>query len=398
MTTRTAVPTSDKILAIALQRFYALRPRSFEHINLRSGRYWQPWLGFRAQIATNIARLSRLVTDSFASTAKGEALIAWVASECAESPDTAETTAIGSLTIGRGDGSTNPAGDIPKGTRFPRAQSTSASVTIEPAVYETLTDAHFDVDQTTPVTIPIRATRPGAHANHPIVIPELAHGVSTPTLFDPTLEVTAFEAAGGAGKMIDGVILRFAKAATPGLYGPTRAASTFGALRTPGVRHCIAFDDPLTGTQRIVAADESWASSSRFSALVERSMFDDGLIGFGCKVSPLGVRNKLISVDLTVRLRDRSYLSDTTVVDEAIKKATRAYFDDRADWNVWKASGLKGAIVRAHRSILNCTSVLVKDTSDSSTLSEIVSPNYTQEQFHYQLANNAMRISYLGPV
>lgn len=396
MTTRTAVPTTDSILAAALNRFYELRPRSFDHINFRTGRYWQPFLGYRAQIALNILRLAGLVRDSFATTAKGAALVEWVASECAESPDVNETTAVGSVTIGRGPGSTLAGGDIPKGSRITRAASTISSVTVQAAVYETLADAHFDLGQTTPVTIPIAASRAGEQSNHPILVPAPALDFSLPTLFDRKLTVTAFDAAGGSDKMQDPVIRRFARAVTPGLYGPTRDASVLGALRTPGVQHCIVYDDPGTGTNTILVADESWASSSRLSAQVEQGMRDAGLIGFGCRVAAVGVRNQIVSVDATVRLRTPGLLVDPTEIAEAIRVASRAYFDDRADWNVWKFSSLKGAIVRSHQGVLNCTAVSVK-TANGEELREISAVDFSKEQFHYLLASNAMRLTFLGP-
>lgn len=396
MSDKPIIPTADQVIGTALDKFYGLRPQSFQHINLRTGVSWHPFLAYRAQAALVIKRLAALVAANRLSTAEGVDLLEYVASEYEAVAETGRTFAIGEATFSRP--ATVLAGDIPKGTRLVRAANLTTQIPLRAAEYETLIDAHFDVGQATCGPIPIRAISDGVAANHPIRTDSIPHGVkiSSGRLFDPGVTVSAFSAAGGAEGVDDSYVRRFAKAFSKGQYGPTSDASRYGALRSTGARNILVYDLPGTGTQHVLVADANWASSDRWAATVQQSLYDDELVGFGCKVVVLKVRNKVITLVATVRLRDTTFLSETTEVDEAIRKACRQYFDDRSDWNIWKSSPLRAAITRSHPKILHCTSVTVKDVT-GATISEITSPDYNAEQFHYFLANNAVSVAYLGP-
>jgi hypothetical protein len=396
------LPTADQILRHVLDRFYALRPTAFQHINLRTGNYWHPFLGWRAQCAVSLARLLTLVRDNRLSTAEGRALLDYVASEFSAIPETDATFAIGEMTLTRTD--TTKSGDIPKGKRFTRKANLTTQMPLQSAEYETLADVHFDVGQSTAGPVPIRAISSGPGANHPIRTDSIPHGVTGANLFDATIAVSAFGAAGGANALStstvdpknDEYVRDFARAYYAGQYGPTSAASRYGALRGAGVRNILVYDLPGAGVQKILVADSSWASSDRWAALIEQSIYDAKLVGNGCKVSVGKIRNKVISASTTVILRDKNYATETTEVDEAVKAAVRSYFDDRVDWNVWKTSALKSAVARCHPKILNCSSVVIKDVT-GAVLSETSSLDYNTEQFHFQLANNAVANTYLPP-
>jgi len=386
--------TADKILTPVLTKFYELRPNAQKHINLRSGVYWHPFLGYRGQAARAIVQLVDLVKNGRLSTAEGEALLDLVESEFDTLIDTTPTFARGEMSLTRS--STIVAGDVPKGTRFSRPANLTTQIPVAAATYETLANAHFNVGQATVTGIPIQALTAGAAANHPIRTDVVAHGVAGSGLFDPSLTVSAFSTAGGSDKPGDNYVRQFARAYSLGQYGPTADASRYGALLSTGVRYMLAFDLPGTGTQKILIADQSWGSSSRWAAQVQQSIYDADLIGHGCKVVVDQVRNKVITVEATVALRDRQYRTETLDVDEAIRKAARSYFDDRPDWNVWNTTSLKGAITRAHAKILNCSAATVKDVT-GATLTQITTPDYNSEQFHYYLANSAVVITYQDP-
>lgn len=399
------IPKPAAILRPALERFYKLRPAAFQHINLGTGVYWHPFLGMRAQTAKMLERLSSLVAANRLNSAEGTELLEYVASEFDALPDTDPTTSVGEMSFVRT--TSTVAGDILKGTRFFRKANATTQVPILPATYETLADVHFEVGQTVAGPVPIQAVQTGSDSNHPILatsrpgsgaaIPVPPHGVaSLSTLFDRTLTVSTFSAAGGSKGVEDEHVRTFAKAFARGQYGPNDAASRLGGLRAPGAGHVLTFDLPATGVAKVLVADESWASSPRWVKSVQQSMYDADYVGFGCKVAFDVVTNLVISVDATVILRDVNYASDTVEIDAAISDAVRSYFDDRQDWNVWKTDMLQSVIGRSHPKIFSCSSVVVRDVNGDA-VGEIASPDYTLPQFHYLLAANAMRLTYTGP-
>jgi hypothetical protein len=156
------------------------------------------------------------------------------------------------------------------------------------------------------------------------------------------------------------------------------------------------FDEPGTGTEKILIADESWASSDRWAAKVQQDLYDNDFVGIGCKVVVLPLRNLVVSAEATVVLRDKNFATETTGLDEVIGKSIRNYFDLRPDWNVWKSRAIRAAITNANDKILHCSSVTIKDAA-GTPLSEIGTPDYALEQFHYYLANNAVKVTYEGP-
>lgn len=225
---------------------------------------------------------------------------------------------------------------------------------------------------------------------------EIPHGVSVQELFDKFITVGTFSAAGGSDSVDDPYVKTFARAFAQGQYGPTEAASRLGVLRATGVRNLLVFDIPGTGTEQVLVGDVSWASSVGWVNAVQQSLYDSDLIGVGCKVVVAGVTNKVVSVVAEVTLRDKNYLADTTEIDNAIRAAVASYLNDRKDWNIWKTNGLQAAITRAHSKVFNCSSAIMKD-STNTTIPEITNPDYTQPQYHYLLANGAVKITYSGP-
>ncbi len=389
------VPTADAVLTPALEKIYALRPRSFQHLNYRSGIYWHPFLGWRAQAAFMLDRLAKRAAANRLTTATKQDLLDYVASEYDAVPESGKTFAIGELSLVRT--ASVKSGDVPKGTKFSREANPTTQLPLKEATYETLASLHFDVGQTTAGPVAIRAIREGAEPNHPIRVGEsIAHGVSVGNLFDNTITVSTFSAAGGSDGVEDPFVRKYARAYASGQFGPTENASRYGALRATGVRNILVYDIPGTGTEQVLVGDSGWASSERWVKAVQQSMYDNDLIGVGCKVVVSGVTNIVVSVEATVALRDINYATETTDIDNAIRDAVAAYLNDRKDWNVWKSDGLKAAITRAHPKVFNCSSATMKDTA-SVNVPEIVSANYTSTQYHYFLANGAVKITYVGP-
>lgn len=394
MSDRPILFTADEIVGPALDAMYLARPSSFEHLNLRSGVYWHPFLGFRGQAAANIARLNSLIEAS-SLRATGQDLLDYVASEYDAIPETDGSFAIGEVTFSRT--STVAAGDIPQGAVLSRTANLTTQIPFAAAQYELLLPVHFAVGQSSAGPVPVRAKQQGSAANHVIRTDSVAHGVKITTpVFDSTITVDTFNASGGAEKADDDFVRKYARAYAVGQYGPTADASRYAVLRATGVRNLLVYDVPGLGAQKILVADKSWGSSSRWASAVQQTVYDEGLVGHGCKVVVDQIRNKVITISATVILRDKNYTADTTEIDLAIRKGAASYFNDRADWNVWKNRGLRSAITRSHAKILHCSAVTVKDAA-GAVLSEVTTPDYTEEQFHLYLANGAMDITYAGP-
>ncbi len=237
----------------------------------------------------------------------------------------------------------------------------------------------------------------GSAANHPIRYGEsIDHGATITGIFDANITVNTFSAGGGSDGVDDPYVRSYAKAFAVGQYGPTEAASRYGALRASGVRNILVFDLPGTGIEQVLVGDSSWGSSVRWTAGVQQSLYDDDLVGVGCKVQVSGVQNLVVTIVATVTLRDTNYLIETTEIDNSIRDAVASYLNDRSDWNIWKEDALKAAIVRSHSKIFNCPSVVMKDVA-GNVISEISTPDYNTTQFHYFLANGAVKITYEGP-
>jgi hypothetical protein len=386
------IPTADAVITPVLEKLYELRPSSFRHLNLRSGVYWHPVLGYRAQAARMLQRLTQLAGERRLKTAEGTALLDYVASEFGPLPETDKTFAYGAVTLARTDPAQRAVVNIPKGTKILRTAFTSLGVKFAAAEYETLADAMVPYASTATITIPVKATSAGADANAPILYGNTTTGITAPSLGAP-LSVLGFEAAGGSDGPKDDFVRLYAKTYALGQYGPTLAASRLGALSATGVRHLVTYDAPSSGTQTILVADESWASSQRWADRVLQNMYDSDVVGFGCKIAVYELRNKVVTATATVSLRDPQYLTDTSEIDVAIGKALRSFLDDRPDFTSWTYAAMKSAISRAHPKIFSCTAVLLKDAFDGSSISEPTGSTY----FHFLLASNSVATTYTGP-
>ncbi len=395
MTDQLIVPTADAVVTAVLEKLYEQRPTSFPHLNLRGGVYWHPVLGFRAQAATVLKRLAALVAAHRLDTAEGRELLDYIASEFEPIPAPDATKATGAITLT--PGGLLLGGPIPKGSKFSRSATTSIGVSLPTCEFETITDAFVPAGSTAAVTIPVRALRDGADGNTPILVGASSTAGVTFSSKVADLSVTGFESGGGAPAANETYARLYARAFALGRHGPTSSASRLGALAGAGARHVVEYDVVETGTQKVLVADASWGSSTRWAKSIQQSMFDADLVGFGCNVEFESVRNNVVALEATVILRDYNYLSDTTDVELAIQKAVRAYFDDRVDWNVWNTGALKSVIARSHPKVFSCPTATLKSASNGATLSQILTPDYTAEQFHFYLASNATTLSFLGP-
>ncbi len=392
--------TPDEIIGPAIVEFVSLRPNSLRHINYGEGVYSYVFAGWRAQASLALRRLAFAAKSNRLGLSEGTDLRELVSSEFNTPEDLRPTTAVGEARLIRTTGSMLK-GTIPKGTRFLRPQVEVPPFPLAAASYESIADVTVATGSQT-ATVLIRAVQVGSIANSPLILRTgidptegMAAGLDiSDTLFDTAFTVSGYTACGGSDGATNADIRRFAKAFASGQYGPTMGELVAGCLRNTGAKHIVAIDDQDTAQAMVYIADQNWASGDRWASIVEQSLHDNDYVGFGCSVSVQTLRNIIVNVVATVRLRDKRYLSDTSGIDSNIRKAVRGYFDDRPDWNVWKTAGLRAAIARADRRILSCPSAIVRD-SDDATMAETTP---SSDVVHYYLADNAVTVTYQAPI
>jgi baseplate J-like protein len=382
---RAIIPTSASIIAPAIAKLIEHRPRAFASVNLGQGRYAYVFEGLRAQAELAIARLADGAIGNTLNLAKGEQLKSFVASEYELPTEIGPTKAIGSLVLDR-TSSIEPklAGVIRKGKKFRRNPDPNGIVPLEASEYSVSSDTFIDENQNT-VEVPLEAVREGASANTPYVLNAgYAPVVSADGLFDKNLIVTTYDMGGGSDGFSDSDVLRYALAYALGEYGPTDDALILAALRAGGVRRII-----IDGST-VYVTDPSWASSSRWCDAVKQSMSDSDVLSYATRFTVAPIPSYPVIVQLTVRLRDNSFLSNTATIDESITKTVRSYFDDRDDFNVIATTPLRSSVTRADRRILRCTAASILNMNGSPFVSSQLS--------HAYLAHSAVQITYLPPI
>lgn len=405
-----AMKTPDQILSAGITKLVELRPRALDHVNLRTGVYWHPFAAQRAMIALALQRVSAML-EANTLQASGQDLVDYINSEYTQilSQDLEGTQAVGDVYFVRNTGPLL-AGDIPKGTRITRQAYENGPINWPAADYVTLADVHVNAGAAF-VSVAVQATTVGAGPNCPrraSGLSDYKYTVAGRPLFDTAFQPTELLASGGADPIGTAVgfrpvdlesanefLRKYALAFSKGSSGPTRDAAIYGAIRGTGGRFALTYDDPDNGALVIAVADSSWSSSPRWCAAVQQSIFDAGLVGFGCRIDVRPVRNKVVYATANITLRDWSFTTDTLAIDEAIRDAVQSYFDDRPDFNVIRNHALKNAITRAHPKILKCSSVTLVDEQGAPITD--VSLDYTVEQFHYLLPAKAVTTTYIGP-
>lgn len=385
MSKRPIIPSSASVMVPAIATLVSRRPKAFDALNVGQGRYSHIIAGLRAQAELAIARLADGVVGNTPQVAKGAQLRAYIASEYELPENTGPTKSVGTCTFDRTTSTVaKPAGVIRKGKKLRRDPITDGVVPLVQADYEVASDTPVALNQNV-VDVPIIAVREGSAANTPFVM-----GVTYPPLaladeiFDKKLVPTVYDAGGGSDGFNDSDILRYGQVFDIGQFGPTDEALILAALRAGGVRHILIDGDV------VYIADSSWGGSERWSLAVKQSMVADESIGYATRFNVDLVPSSPVTVNLTVRLRDAAYLSDTTTTTNKITATVRSYLDDRDDFNVVSASAIRSVVSRADKLVLRCT--------DASLFNLDGSPFTLTGVGHAYLAHNAVNISYLPPV
>jgi hypothetical protein len=149
------------------------------------------------------------------------------------------------------------------------------------AQYECASDTHVPQGAVS-VEVPLVATRSGKFANRPLIVG------TTPTeltIVDEIVDraawsVESYEMAGGSDGVVDDDLQRYASAFASGRHGPNDRAALAGVLKG-GAKRSIAFDDPSLAALVVFVADQSWASSMRWTRLLRQFLAENKFIGFG---------------------------------------------------------------------------------------------------------------------
>lgn len=388
--TKPILATPEQIVNKAIEKFTSERPKSFKHINLGSGVYSWIFDGWRAQARLALAEVIKRVKANRRTLASGKDLVALIASEFFEEPDVTTKKAIGSVTLTRGG--SMPSGVIKKGFRFVRPAAPNPPFFLTAAEYEAIEDVSVLNGQSS-VTLKIQATTAGSASNTPQTSSPNNQLKIAGNIFDTKFTVSSYTAAGGCDTPTDSELRRLGKVAALGQDGPNDYAAVLGALRSNGVKYYAIHNHTDTGILGIHIADSKWGSNQTWCDRVKQYIYDQDLVGFGCRVEVEPIVNTIISVEVTVSLRDHNLLNDTTDIDAAIASSLQEYFNEREDWYVWKTGGIKSATIKANRDILNCTSVTVRNVY-GAVMNEVSAGDAL---YHYYLPASAVKITHIYP-
>jgi hypothetical protein len=382
-------PTPDELIGKGIDALVALRPRALRHINAGRGGYANIFAGWRAQAALLCRRQADFAKNGRVPFSEGDQLLFLAGSEFDTPAELVATRAVGQVVLTRDAG--RPGGAIRKGARFTRSGDTSSERLWSAAQCEAAGDVYVP-QGATQVEVPLVAAREGSFANRPrtsALATELE--IADEIVDRAAWTVQSYELGGGSDGVTDADLQRYSRAFASGQHGPNERAAIAGVLKA-GAKHALAVDDVSLAALVVYVADQSWAGSARWARILRQRLSEQKFIGFGCKVLVQLITNELVGIEANCKVRLPEYLEETTTLDAAIQKAVRSYFDDRPDFNKWRAGALRGVIARADRRLLTCSSVTMKRL-DGTVLSEPTTTTGT----HYRLVDNAVRVTYASP-
>jgi hypothetical protein len=395
------LPTGSNLLTPFIGAVTLARPESLQHFN--AGGNWAalPKM-YRAELLLCLSRLAKEVKAARLRFASGEELRTLCASEFSTTLPAAPQTALGKVTFTRASG----LGGVlakPGDTFVRKADPNARPLPIAAATYDVSSTVYAPAaGQSQSIDVPLVAKNPGATGN----VPAFTNYVDTSiqpqaAVFDPGFRVTACEAAGGSSGISDPVLVAAAQAYAQGQFGPTDAAIVASILRSQAARRTAILE--ASGTvpyDQAFAADESWASSVRFTAQLAQSFITD-FQGFGCRVFFGAVVNRGIGLSATVALKSTDDLAFTDDIAANVTLAAHRYFDDRPDWYVWQAQALAAALTTADPRIQECTGAVVTDSVTGGSLAEPVDPHQntgpTLTLTHYAIVARNVALSFVPP-
>lgn len=410
------VPTPDEIIGPGIAALVKERPTALKFINDGyPGIYGRLFIGLRGQAAEQINSLADYVKNGRLAFAEGSALKSLASSEFDSVENDSPQRAIGSVSIIRTTSTLS--GVIPKGTRFRRNQL-NRDLTLgslfsingwTTAIYRTVENVQINSGQTI-VSLVVEAEEVGSSANTTMLPFPPGSATNQMSIIDPIFDtgfrIFQFQTAGGSDGVSDEDRRRYAKAFYTGQFAPDHEAIVAGLIKDGRVKKFIVRDDPTKAVTNIYIADSSWGSSRIWADATVQRLYDEGWIGFGCRVKGNFVQNLPISLNITVRLKRTQYLTSTTEILNSIQTKLRSYFDDRSDWDTWNINSIRAVVSKSDRRILSCTAASVLDPlGDSPYASGGV---YASDQlardaqsldvaYHWSLIDNGVKVTFLGP-
>ncbi len=377
------IPRVNELLGAGFDAIAAQRPSAVRH--LAFGRYGDVFHGWKAQAQLVLRRLAH-EAKSTRLICGGRPLLDLLASEFDAIVDPSPQKAVGTVVLRRNYATAGEftGGVIRAGTKFRRPANATACPQAKEALYESTEPVYVGTDSVAApapltgrvqrVVVPIRAVTAGASANiTQVYSPILSDSDNPPiekadTLFDSAFAVVYGDAAGGSSAPQDAKLRQLGKALGSGQYGPNEAAILAGLLLTSGVAHAAVREKTSSGTVLAWIADESWAWSDKLRDTALQNL-NDTWLGFGCACSIGQTSTVPVGVSVSATVRDKRTFADSSGLTEKMRQSVKAYFNDRPDWYSWRHAGIKGAVMRSDRRLLEVTDAVVKDL-DGNTISE----------------------------
>lgn len=432
------LPLVDEVLAEGVAAFVQARPSAAPFVN--SGRYGDIFEGWRAQLdllnrrLTAEVRAARLMCD-------GEDLADLVSSEFRVEVSRGQQKAIGEAILLRTQTVPSPTptfsvGVIKQGTKFRKDPDPTANPPVEAAEYASTRSVLVTNDATLPgsisinylpgsititstdlgggqfrhrqyVTVPIQCTVAGPAGNDPKIQNVVDHIVLADTLFTADFTgdgtdsgVISARAAGGSSGQADDDLRRIAKAARTGGFAPVEAALVAGALSNAGVKRVAVLNDTALARSIIYIADQSWGASTQLTQTVT-SILRSAWAGFGIRFVVRPFVNRVVGVKATAILAKPDDIANTEAIDQSVRTALAAYFDERPDPYIFRRNSIGGVIASASRKILVCSpspAPTVIDMQLGTDIDEPAQPTAADGSLtHYLMASNGVRITYKVP-
>jgi hypothetical protein len=292
-------------------------------------------------------------------------------------------------------------GSIRAGTVFSVQGDSKQVPAVDPAEYVSAQDMYARPGCAM-VAVPIVAVQSGPHAN----LPQWASGGQKrlirvrDALFDHgsrhAFELVELRAAGGAVDHVDDAVRKAARANWIGRHGPVAGSLVAGCLHTPGPRDVVVREDLERGRAVVYVVDQRWAYSGRWHDALFQQLKEQGRIGFGCSVVFGKVLNRLVRVEVAVKVRSSADLAAAPAMTERLRATLRAYFDARPDWWVWDLAAVRATCTQADSRILGCPHAVVRDEG-GRPIPQPTAPKPGEPLVHWWFAGDSLDASFLPP-
>lgn len=395
------LPSADRVLTPAIDAIVSARPETLRHFNNPDSNWATLPSLWRAQLLLCLARLADEAKGARLRFSRGQALRALAASEFETTLPSEAQAAYATVTLTRPTPTAGP-GVIRTDQLFRMtADPEAVPLPVRAATYAPVRPVYVSPNALS-VVVQLRANTAGVDANVPAFSNYATSTRIQPAapLFDRTLAVTSCSAAGGSSGLPDPVLVAACRAFATGRFGPTMGALLAGLLRQQSVRRFALFPAGALPYAMAYIADESWSSNDAWVAAATQT-FVDGFLGFGSRVRFGQVVNRQIALSATIALASSDDLNDTSDIDDAVRAAAAAYFDDRPDWYRWRSPALRSALARADGRIQQCSAVAITDAVTGAAIADstgVFGQTFLSSLTHLFLTGTGIQVTYTPPL